>query len=304
MNEIRISSLSCGGGNGVAASMEEAAAMISEAAYDKPDIICLPETFQYIGLTKEQKHEAAEEIGGPVTSQASELARMHHVNLLMPVYEHKVGRVHNSMVWFDREGSVIGVYRKTYPTDYEMRDDITPGPLDFDVFHTEFGPIGCAICFDLCYREVIERIAEQDAKLAFFPSMFQGLDLMQAWAKLYGMYFVSCAGEPYSAAVNPLGHPIIRPWDHSSIMTIDVNLDYAIIHGDYNRDIFPAVKAKYGPMVDIDYIHIESAAMLSSRLSDVGAMDIVNEFEMELQTDYYSRSARMRIDMLNHAADL
>ncbi len=298
MNEVRISSLSCAGGNGVEASMEEAAGMIAEAASDKPDIICLPETFQYIGLTRDQKHEAAEEIGGRVTSQASELARMHHVNLLMPVYERKNGKVHNSMVWFDREGSVLGIYRKTFPTDYEMRDDITPGPLDFDVFHTEFGPIGCAICFDLCYKEVIERISSQEAKLVFFPSMFQGLDLMQAWAKLYRFYFVSCAGEPYSAVVNPIGHPVIKPWDHSSIMTLNINLDYVVIHGDYNRDKFSAVKAKYGPAVDINYIYIESAAMLSSRLPDVTAMDIVTEFDLELEKDYYTRSSKMRVDML------
>jgi predicted amidohydrolase len=202
------------------------------------------------------------------------------------------------MVWFDREGSVLGIYRKTFPTDYEMRDDITPGPLDFDVFHTEFGPIGCAICFDLCYREVIERISSQEAKLVFFPSMFQGLDLMQAWAKLYRLYFVSCAGEPYSAVVNPIGHPVIKPWDHSSIMTLNINLDYVVIHGDYNRDKFSAVKAKYGPAIDINYIYIESAAMLSSRLPDVTAMDIVTEFDLELEKDYYTRSSKMRMDML------
>jgi predicted amidohydrolase len=179
-----------------------------------------------------------------------------------------------------------------------MRDDITPGPLDFDVFHTEFGPIGCAICFDLCYREVIERISSQEAKLVFFPSMFQGLDLMQAWAKLYRLYFVSCAGEPYSAVVNPIGHPVIKPWDHSSIMTLNINLDYVVIHGDYNRDKFSAVKAKYGPAIDINYIYIESAAMLSSRLPDVTAMDIVTEFDLELEKDYYTRSSKMRMDML------
>jgi len=298
MNEVRISSLSCAGGNGVEASMNEAAAMIAEAASDKPDIICLPETFQYIGLTKEQKHEAAEDIGGRVTSQASDLARMHQVNLLMPVYERRNGKVHNSMVWFSREGSMLGIYRKTFPTDYEMRDDITPGPLDFDVFHTEFGPIGCAICFDLCYKEVIERLASQEVKLVFFPSMFQGLDLMQAWAKLYRFYFVSCAGNPYSAVVNPLGHPVIKPWDHPSIMTLNINLDYVVIHGDYNQDKFPAIKTKYGPMVDINHIYIEGAALLSSKLSDVTAMDIISEFDLELEKDYYTRSSIMRETLL------
>ena len=117
---------------------------------------------------------------------------------------------------------------------------------------------------------------------------------MQTWAKLYRMYFVSALDCPCSSVVNPLGQVVIRPWDHGPILCASLNLDYVVIHCDYNAKKFPAIKSAYGALVDIEYIAIESAATVVSRHPERTAEQIVAEFSLEREEDYYKRSAEIR----------
>jgi predicted amidohydrolase len=40
------------------------------------------------------------------------------------------------------------------------------------VFLTDFGRVGCAICFDLNFRDVIQGLGANGAEIVFFPSMY------------------------------------------------------------------------------------------------------------------------------------
>jgi beta-ureidopropionase len=293
MNEIRIASLECLGDGGVGAALRRAQDMIVEACFDRPDLICLPELFAWTSLTGDQKIKSAEPVNGPFCTTFAGMAAEQGVNILTPLLEKEGNRVYNSLVWLDRKGRVTGVYRKAFPTDYEMAEGIDPGPLDFEVFQTEFGPIGACICFDINFKDVIERLASQQVKLVIFPTMFQGLALMQAWAKLYRMYFVSAAAYPYAAVVDPLGRVLAAPWNHDPILQTTLNLDYVVLHRDRNRDLFPAVKATYGSSVTVDQVYIESCALLASRHSAKSARELVEEFNLELEESYYQRSAEL-----------
>ena len=294
MNEVRIAACACTGQGGVQASLERAADMIDEACRDDADLICFPETFAWTGLTPEERIAAAEPLDGPFSQAMSKLAAGRRVNILSPIVEADAGRVLNTMAWFDRAGKIIGTYRKVFVTVYEMDQGFCPGPLDFDVFHTEFGPIGCCVCFDLNFPEVIQRIAEQKARLVVFPTMFDGAALMQAWAKLYRMYFLSVAGSPYGTLVDPLGKKLVEQWHHPVIMTATVNLDYEVLHTDENRDKFRDVKRACGDTVEIDNRYLTSSSMLASRHPEQSALDIVRKCGLELETEYYARSRAKR----------
>lgn len=290
---VRISTLACVGDGGVEASLKRAAAMMAEAVYDEADLICLPEIFAWTSLSGEPKRRAAEPINGRFSRAMGRLAARHRTNILAPLLERDGARIYNAMVWYGRSGRVLGKYRKAFPTDYEMEEGITPGPLEFDVFQTEFGPVGCCICFDLNFRENIERIASQQVRLVIFPSMFQGLSLMRAWAKLYRMYFVSAAAYPYAAVVNPLGEPLAEPWRHGPILTMSLNLDYVVLHTDRNMAKFPAIKKAYGTAIAIRNDDIESCALLASCHPRKSAEDLVAEFGLEPESEYYRRSATL-----------
>lgn len=293
MNQIKVSSVACSGEGGVEASVRRAAVMIEETCLDAPGLICLPEIFAWTSLGKEEKQKAAETVDGNVSRAMSRIAAQHRVNLLVPLLEREGERLFNSMLWLDRQGKAVGIYRKAFPTDYEMAEGVFPGTLDFQVFATEFGPIGCCICFDLNFREVIERLSAQRARLVIFPTMFQGLGLMQAWAKLYRMHFVSVAAQPYSAVVNPLGETMVQPWNHGPILTVTLDLDYVVLHTDQNTPTFPALKKAYGSAIEINSLDIESCALLTSRHPQKTAVEIAAEFGLETECDYYKRSATM-----------
>lgn len=294
MNEIRIASVSCLGDGGIETAMERAKAMIDQAGCLPTDLICLPELFAWTGLSGPEKQKSAQDVGGSITTKYGQWAGEYSVHLLVPLLERSGNRLYNSMLWLDRQGCVRRVYRKAFPTDYEMAEGISPGPLDFDVFQTEFGPVGCCICFDLNFREVIERLAAQDVRLVIFPTMFQGLALMRAWAKLYRMYFVSVAAYPYSSVVDPLGRVLVEPWNHDSILRVTLNLDYVVLHTDGNAGKLPAVYRACGSAVQIETLDMESAALLASRHPEKTARDLVSEFGLESECDYYCRSRQLR----------
>lgn len=290
MNEIRIAAVTCTGDGGVEASLSRATDLVREACCSKTDLICFPELFAWCCLSPERMAEAAEPTDGPFCQAMGALAAEHNVNILTPLVEDADGRVYNTMLWLGRDGRAAGTYRKVYPTVYELERGFWPGPLKFDVFDTEFGPIGCCICFDLNFAEVVQRIAERKAHLIVFPTMFDGSMLMQSWAKLRQMYFLSVASAPYGCLVDPLGKVVIEPWKHAPTMTAQVNLDYVVLHTDENRDKFINVKRKYGEQVHIDSRDIEGSALLSSLHPEHSAEDIAAECGLELAADYYARS--------------
>ena len=298
MIKMRIAAIACTGEGGVDESLSRGANLVREACCQNPDLICFPEIFAWSCLPPERQREAAEPIDGPYCQAIAGLASEHKVNFLAPLMEQADGRIYNTMLWFNRDGQITGHYRKVYPTLDEMERGFWPGPLEFDVFDTEFGPIGCCICFDLNFPEVIQRIAEQKTPLILFPTMFDGTLLMQSWAKLFHMYFVSVAGYPYGALVDPLGKVMIEPWKHPAIMIADVNLDYVALHTDGNRKKFINVKRKYENLAQIDCHDIESSALLSSFHPDRSARDMAAEFDLELEVDYYSRTRHQRQSLL------
>lgn len=72
--------------------------------------------------------------------------------------------------------------------------------------------------------------------------------------------------------------------------SITINLDYAVVHLDYNWEKLRAMKEKYGPGVSIhDPSHL-GAVLISSEIEGVSAMDMISEFEIELLDDYMTRS--------------
>jgi predicted amidohydrolase len=298
MIKMRIAAIACTGEGGMDESLSRAKNLVIEACCQKPDLICFPEIFAWSSLPPARQGDAAEPIDGPYCRAMAGLAAEHKVNILAPLVEEADGHIYNTMLWINRDGHVAGQYRKVYPTLGEMERGFRPGPLQFDVFETEFGPIGCCICFDLNFPEVIHRIAEQKAPLVLFPTMFDGTLLMQSWAKLFHMYFVSVAGYPYGALVDPLGKVLIEPWKHPAIMIADVNLDFVALHTDGNREKFINVKREYKDLAHIDCHDIASSALLSSFHPDHSARDMAAEFDLELEVDYYSRSRDQRQRLL------
>jgi predicted amidohydrolase len=299
---VRVASISFGGGDGpIEGRYERARAgaveLLEQAAVDRPDIACLPETFTGLGCGHADWFASAEPVPGPTTEAVGAVAKRHGMWVVCPVVERRGDHTYNAAVLLDRRGEVAGIYHKIHPTISEIQQGITPG-TEAAVFETDLGRIGCAICFDLNFRDVIEGLAAGDAELIFFPSMYRGGLQLSIWAHDYGVHIVSATPGEGSAIVDPLGRVLVQSSGYQKILSRVLNLDRRLLHIDENYKKWPAIKAKYGAGVEIDVATPEAVFALISHLPDVTADDIVRDFELELRDDYFRRANMVREESL------
>jgi len=263
--------------------------MIEKAALDKPDIVCLPETFPALGLEFKDWFESAETVPGPTTDAVGEIANRNNMYVVCPIVEREEGRTYNSAVLIDRAGKAVGSYHKIHPTISELEVGITPG-TDPVVLQTDFGPVGFAICFDLNFRYVGEGLKAMGAKLVFFPSMYEGGLQLSVWALDLSFYMASAFTGNGSAIVDPLGRVLVKSSHYMPIISKVINPYFEVMHCDYNNKKWEAIKRKYGQGVEIDIAEPEDAFAIYTNREDLTVDDIIMEFELERRDEYYNRA--------------
>ncbi len=80
---------------------------------EEADIILLPEGITVVGTGKSYS-EVAEPIPGPTTRALAEAARAKKAYLAAGIYERDGQAIYNTAVLLDRQGEVVGKYRKVY----------------------------------------------------------------------------------------------------------------------------------------------------------------------------------------------
>src|SRR5436305_496958 len=138
---VRVASISFGGGGGPMDGRYERARttaleLLEEAALDRPDIVCLPETFTGLGCGEAEWIGSAETVPGPTTDALAAVARRHGMWVICPIVQREGGQRYNAAVLLDRRGAVAGIYHKIHPTIAEIRRGITPG-TQATVFETD-----------------------------------------------------------------------------------------------------------------------------------------------------------------------
>jgi beta-ureidopropionase len=152
--------------------------LIAKAAAEGAQITCLQEIFNgpYFPAEQDPKwYATAERDDGPTVTRMRELAREHGMALVVPFYEEaQPGVYYNSAVVIERDGSVLGKYRKTHipqvgPCFWE-KFYFKPGNLGYPVFDTSVGRVGLIICYDRHFPEVARELGLKGAELVFNPS--------------------------------------------------------------------------------------------------------------------------------------
>jgi len=118
----------------------------------QPDIICLPETFANYVRTG-TFGESAESSPFPSLIRFQQYAKQNHCYLICPIIIAENGKAYNAGVVIDRQGEILGNYKKIHTTIGEMDQGVFPGPLDPPVFDLDFGRIGIQICFDIEWKD-------------------------------------------------------------------------------------------------------------------------------------------------------
>jgi predicted amidohydrolase len=235
---MKVSLIQMNSGHDKAANLVAARELIEQAVgEEKPDWICLPEVFDFLGGSRRDKFEAAEAIpGGPAYAMCQELAAKHRVFIHAgSILEKSSGdeRLHNTTLVFDRDGREIARYRKihmfdiTTPDGASYRESASFAPGDaIATYECEGVTVGCAICYDLRFPDLFQALAEKGAEMIALPAAFTmqtGKDhwevLCRARAIETETYFLAAAQTGSHMAGNEVrqtyGHSlVIDPWGH------------------------------------------------------------------------------------------
>lgn len=291
---VQVVSISLQGQGSKERNMEAAMRLLEQAAWDKPDLICLPETFTGLGMSSEQWFATAEPLDGETVTRLSDYAKQHRCYVVCPMVLRDKDKTVNAAVLINRSGQVVGYYSKMFPTIGELEQGIQPG-TEAPAFETDFGRVGMAICFDLNFREVAESLKANRAELVCFVSMYPGGSQVQVWALDFGFWMVTAIASPQSVIVNPLGRIVASAQpNYMPLVSARINLDCVVAHIDYNHAKMLELKKRYGTDAQVELLQPEARFLLTCHRTDMTVWDWVKEFELEPIDDYFARARRER----------
>ncbi len=268
---------------------------MKEALPYKPDVICLPENFPCQCASRPSLEEISEVPLGPVTKRFAAFAAQHHTNVICATRTMEKGRYYNSAVVIDRQGKLVGEYRKTRLTAGEMRSGLTPGPLDPPVFDLDIGRVGIQICFDIEYLDGWQRLNEKGAEIVFWPSAFAGGRKLNMLAQLFHYVVVSSTRRKVNKICDidgtvPAQTGLWNPY----LCCGPVNLEKVFLHTWPFCRRFKEIKAKYGRRIKITTFHEEEWSIIESRSADVKIAQVMKEFDLKAFDAYMKESEVMQ----------
>ena len=263
---------------------------------DKPDLIVLPEVCDRPGgMTPEQRKAYYEVRKDQVLDYFRSIARANKCYIAYgTMRDSGEGRIRNSCVIVGRQGEIAGIYNKNFPTIGEMETVVAATKAD--LIKLDFGTVGCAICFDLNFDELLRKYQKSQPDLLIYMGLYHGGLVQSYWAYTSRAYFVGAVGinNLPSEIRNPFGKVVASSTNYFHYTVATVNLDRRLVHLDYNWAKLVALKEKYGDKVNIYDPGEVGAVMITSEHDDISADEMIKEFDIELLDDYFDRSRAVR----------
>jgi predicted amidohydrolase len=165
-------------------NLQQALELMSQALHvDQPDLLVLPENFDFYGGAKGEKQRQAELApGGEAYAAVQRFAREHQVWVHAGSLVEKIEgdeRVYNTTVVFNRQGQEVARYRKIHlfdivsPDGIQYHESATVKPGDQIVtYDLEGFRVGCAICYDIRFAELFAALVNAGADVIVLPAAF------------------------------------------------------------------------------------------------------------------------------------
>lgn len=203
-----------------ARNLSQAIHLMEQAVEEgQPDLIVLPEHFDWSGGTPQQKVLAADDLpGGEAYRTIADFAAKHQIWVHAGSMLERIPgdrKIYNTTVVFNGFGKEVGRYRKVHLFDittpsgrrYGESETVMPGS-DLLVY-THCGlRVGCAICYDLRFSNLFGELARRGVDVLILPAAFTSETGRDHWDVLcrsraieFQAYFVACGQwGPYPSA--------------------------------------------------------------------------------------------------------
>jgi N-carbamoylputrescine amidase len=150
---------------------------IQEAAKKGAELILLQELhagYYFCQTENMEIFDTAEAITGEITTFLSNTAKEFNIVLIGSLFEKRaIGVYHNTAVVFEKNGLLVGKYRKMHIPDdpgYYEKYYFAPGDLGFKPIQTSVGKLGILVCWDQWYPEAARIMALNGAEILLYPT--------------------------------------------------------------------------------------------------------------------------------------
>ena len=242
-------------------NLDTVAKLIAVAASEGVQILAFHElcTTPYFCFTRDRDRFAtAETVPGPSTDRVAELATLHDVHVIFPIYERSGDVRYNTAAFVEPGRGVVGSYQKSHVPTARARgaepgaDEafyFKAGDTGFTVWNTALGiRVGVQICYDRHFPEGARSLGLQGADVVFVPTAsYRKFIIETLWeAELQAMAFQNTF---YVAGINKIGpvtgfedgrrfpgrsiivdyegHIVAQAGDGEGIITFDIDTDKA-----------------------------------------------------------------------------
>jgi predicted amidohydrolase len=267
--------------------LEDVKAIVDREGAEGADLIVLPETW------RGQNDQSMETLEGESIKVLRALASKHNTYVINPIDRVDEGRRLNSAVLIDRHGEVAGIYDKTFPywSEFDHHKPVSVA-AEVPVFKTDFGLVGIAICFDVNFPEVWQRLADQGAELVIWPSAYSAGTSLQAHAINHHYYIVTATHTGDCQVYDITGQRILdERGDGIHVSRITLDLDRGIYHQNFN--IAARDKLLSERSLDIAeelFLDREQWFVLRALRPGVSARELAKNYGLEELRAYISRS--------------
>ena len=230
---MRVAALQMVSSPNVAANLDMARQLISQAADAGAELAVLPEYFCLLGFKDTDKLAIAEQDGsGPLQDFLSQCASSYKLWLVggtIPLATGTLGKAHNTTLVHDPAGRCVARYDKIHlfqfddgSQSYDEARVLLPGgqPVAFDVPSLDGFSyrVGLSICYDLRFPELYRKLAVDGADLLLVPSAFTHTTGQAHWEVLLRARAIENLAYVLAAAQGGTHDNQRRTWGHSMVV--------------------------------------------------------------------------------------
>ncbi|MBZ5581018.1 MAG: carbon-nitrogen hydrolase family protein [Acidobacteriia bacterium] len=272
-------------------SLEQIAGIVDKEGARGTDVIVLPETF------RGQDEKTQETLDGPTVSALARLAEKHRTYIVAPI-DRKDGNLRlNSAVLLDRRGKIAGAYDKLYPfwvDEFERRPPVQPGKA-VTVIPTDFGRLGLAICYDVNWAPLWQRLSDFGAELVIWPSAYSAGRTLQARAIDFSYYIMSATWEADCLVFDIDGDRLLYEKANRgdfNVTQFTFDLDRCIFHEDLNAPdrLAKLLKERGEDVAREKSLPMEKLFVLKAKRPGVSARALARQYGLEERRPYLNRS--------------
>lgn len=152
-------------GDGYVADTEE----MSQAIFDVNTALTMEAAKANPSFVVWGENEFADYDNETMMLQLKELAVAANAYIAADMVWRPEGQMHDTVVLIGPNGEEVGKTAKINITSGEKEYGFTPGKVKGNVFKTEFGRVGLAICWDRHTTDIVRAMAKNDAELVLIP---------------------------------------------------------------------------------------------------------------------------------------